>query len=112
MLELVWIPCVDLPGGEADGSDQLVYKRTKTLNTPLKKRERSFDLPLSHTRSPFKTATKKTPKLYMCQSSGVCWNGPTETVLINSGQIKRDSGRGKGYIDSDLRKDSVISPSP
>lgn len=31
----------------------------------------------------------------MCQTSGVCWNGPTETVLMNSGQKKGSQDEAK-----------------
>lgn len=82
--------CVDLPDGEAESDVQFVYKRSKTSNTPLKKKKKnSFDPPVFRTHSPFKTPTKT---LYMCQTSSVWWTGPTGTVLVNSGQEKARDG--------------------
>lgn len=69
---------------EAESEFQFVYKRTKTLTTLFLKKK-SADPPVSRTHSPFQTATKT---LYMCRTSSVCWNGPTEAVLVNSGQEK------------------------
>lgn len=72
--------CVALPDGDAESPVQSVYKRTKTSNTLFFCCcffFKSVHPPVSGAHSPFQTRVR--PPAFV---------GPTETVLVNSGQEK------------------------